>query len=86
MVNKECLFFSYWPPASGDLMPIENVFLDILAEFDEHETHVYSEKAIWEEIQSAFSAVTEKENYVKNLISKIIPNLRKIEESNAEML
>ncbi|XP_032782531.1 uncharacterized protein LOC116920518 [Daphnia magna] len=78
--------FSYWPPASGDLMPIETVFLDILKEFDEHETRVHSVKALWEEIQNAFAAVTEKEDYVKNLISKIFPNLRKIAESNGEML
>ncbi|KAK4012441.1 hypothetical protein OUZ56_021540 [Daphnia magna] len=55
--------FSYWPPASGDLMPIETVFLDILKEFDEHETRVHSVKALWEEIQNAFAAVTEKEDY-----------------------
>ncbi|XP_032781640.1 uncharacterized protein LOC116919731 [Daphnia magna] len=78
--------FSYWPPASGDLMPIETVFLDILKEFDEHETRVHSVKALWEEIQNAFAAVTEKEDYVKNLISKIFPNLRKIAESNGKML
>jgi oligoribonuclease (3'-5' exoribonuclease) len=83
--TKNVCFFSYWPPASGNLMPIENVFLDILTEFDEHETHVHSKKGIWEEIQSPFAAVTEKEDYVKNLISKIIPNLRKIEESNSEI-
>lgn len=80
MVNKESLFFSYWPPASGDLMPIENVFLDILTEFDEHKTHVHSEKAIWEEIQSAFAAVTEKKDYVKNFqkLFRICVKLRKV--------
>ena len=78
--------FSNWPPASGDLMPIETVFVDILKEFNEHETRVHSEKALWEEIQISFAALTEKKDYVKLLLSEIPSNLRKIELSNGESL
>jgi hypothetical protein len=65
-------------------MTIETLYFYITKEFDEYETRVHSEKILWGEIQSA--ALTKKEDYVKHLISKIIPNLRKIEEINGEML
>ncbi len=78
--------FASWPPASGDLMPTETVFADILEEFNEHEIRVHTEKSLWEEINKAFVALTEKGDYVKSLISKIPPNLCKVELSEGEML
>lgn len=71
MVNKECKF-SNWPPASGDSMPIETVFVDILKEFNENETRVHSEKSFLEEIQIFFAALTEKKTMWNSLYLKFL--------------
>lgn len=78
--------FSSWPPASGDLMPIESVWVDILKEFNEREIRVHTEKALWEEIEITFMALTEKEEYVKNLISKISLRLESIKLKKGVLL
>jgi hypothetical protein len=50
---RMCVFDS-WPPANGDLMPMDSVFSEILIEFDEKEMRLHSEKALYEEIKNTF--------------------------------
>jgi hypothetical protein len=67
-----------WPPASGDLMPMDAVFSKILTEFDEQEMRVHNEKDLYEEIKNTFVSLTEKDGYVKSIISQIPIKLQKI--------
>jgi hypothetical protein len=67
-----------WPPASGDLMPMDSVVSKILTEFDEQEMRVHSEKDLYEEIKNTFVSLTEKDGYVKSIISQIPIKLQKI--------
>lgn len=63
-----------WPPASG----MDSVFSKILTEFEEQEIPVHSEKPLYEEIKNTFVSLTEKDGYVKSLISQIPIKLQKI--------
>lgn len=46
--------FNSWPPASGDLMPIDSAFSEIVKEFDEQEMRVHTEKDLYQEIKNTF--------------------------------
>ncbi|KZS03786.1 Uncharacterized protein APZ42_033405 [Daphnia magna] len=76
--NPRMSVLDSWPPASGDLMPIDSVFSEILTDFDEQEMRVHSEKALYEEIRTTFVSLTEKDGYVKSLISQIPIKLQTI--------
>ncbi|KAK4024451.1 hypothetical protein OUZ56_009874 [Daphnia magna] len=74
---KMSVFYS-WPPASGDLMPMDAVFTDILNEFDAKQIRVHSEKDLYKEVEKCFLMLTQKENYVNSLISRIPLQLQQI--------
>ncbi|XP_046460452.1 uncharacterized protein LOC124207171 [Daphnia pulex] len=76
--NPRMSVLDSWPPASGDLMPMDAVFSKILTEFDEQEMRVHSEKDLYEEIKNTFVSLTEKDGYVKSIISQIPIKLQKI--------
>jgi hypothetical protein len=68
--------FSCWPPASGDLMPMEKLYEDILKQLQG--IHVNTEQALYEEIEKAFHSLTNQGDYVKSLIAQIpfkLPNI-----------
>jgi hypothetical protein len=76
--NKKISVFDSWPPASGDLMPMDAIFSDILKEFEDKQTRVHSEKDLFKEVVNCFLTFTQKENYVNSLISKIPLHLPQI--------
>ncbi len=49
-----------WPPACGDLMPIDVVFADVLKEFQAKQVRVHSEKNLYKEVENSFLTLTTK--------------------------
>ncbi len=78
--------FDSWPPASGDLLPIDTVFADILKEFQSKQVFVHSEKDLYKEVEKSFLSLTTKENYVNSLISRIPFQLNQIVLKRGESL
>jgi hypothetical protein len=76
--NPRMSVLDSWPPASGDLMPMDSVFSKILTKFDEQEMRVHSEKALYEEIKNKFVSLNEKDGYVKSFISQTPIKLQNI--------
>lgn len=70
--------FNSWPLASGDLMLMNAVFTDILKEFEAKQIRVHSEKDLYKEVENCFLTLTQNENYVNSLISKISLQLQQI--------
>jgi hypothetical protein len=84
--NIKMSVFDSWPPASGDLLPIDTVFADILKEFQAKQVRVHSEKDLYKEVEKYFLTLTTIENYVNSLISKIPFPLNQIVLKRGESL
>ena len=84
--NIKISVFDSWPAASGDLLPIDTVFADILKEFQAKQVRVHSEKDLYKEVEKSFRSLTTKENYVNSLISKIPFQLNQIVLKRGESL
>ncbi|KZS07353.1 Uncharacterized protein APZ42_028904 [Daphnia magna] len=82
--NIKMSIFDSWPPASGDLMPMNAVFTDILKEFEAKQILVHSEKDLYKEVENCFLTLTENENYANSLISNIPLQLQQIVLKNEE--
>ena len=69
--NIKMSVFDSWPATSGDLLPIDAVFADILKEFQAKQVRVHSEKDLYKEVEKYFLTLTTKENYVNSLTNSI---------------
>ena len=83
--KKDVLVLPNWPRLFGDVMPLETLWMDMLANLTANNVTVDSEQQLWEVIEKVWHKLCTAA-YVKQLFNKIPDSVERVVANRGEYI